>query len=229
MTDVREHGLIYSAQMIRALLPAPKIIKTMTRRPVSRVNSLVDGYRWPAERWAELRFEDAWIDRGPSPVGNPGPYLQVPRDAEGDHFVHRVYPVYQPGDTMWARETWRIERRGEMLLLDFAADTGAPTMSDVSLIVAAAKYADSEMRWRSPIHLPRWASRIVRRIGLVRPERLGEISEGDVQAEGCTGSPYGPSADHMLFPRLWEQIYGTGAWERDERRWLWVIGGFEAL
>src|SRR3990167_379080 len=103
MTDVREHGLIFSAPMALALLGGRK---SMTRRPITRRNSLVDGRQASETMWNELRFDEARIDFGPSPAGNAGPYLKVPRTSGGEEFVHRVYPRYQPGDRMWARETW---------------------------------------------------------------------------------------------------------------------------
>lgn len=44
------------------------------------------------EMWRQLRWNEAWIDMGPSPAGNPGPYWKVPRTADGDETVHRLYP-----------------------------------------------------------------------------------------------------------------------------------------
>ena len=47
------------------------------------------------DMWYELDFSEAWVDEGPSPAGNPGPYLKVPRVSkeDGERYVHRVYPV----------------------------------------------------------------------------------------------------------------------------------------
>ena len=47
--------------------------------------------------WARLDWDGAWIDRGPSLAGNPGPYWHVPLppgplDDPDDRTVHRLYP-----------------------------------------------------------------------------------------------------------------------------------------
>lgn len=76
--------------------------KATVQVPVSPENSLVNGHKPclktdPAiiSAWSNLDFDAAWIDHGPSPMGNPGPYLKVPG---GDDSVHRVYCKHQAGD-----------------------------------------------------------------------------------------------------------------------------------
>ena len=64
----------------------------MTAVRISDNNSLIDGYRPTKNRNCEsLNFasRDVFVDPGPSPTGNTGPYLHVP-SKEGDT-VHRVY------------------------------------------------------------------------------------------------------------------------------------------
>ncbi len=85
-------------------------------RPVTKHNSLVNGSsarRWTDARWTDLLIERAWIDGGPSPAGNAGPYLKAPfimRDDSGcpeDEAVYRVYPRHEHdapvkrGDGVW--------------------------------------------------------------------------------------------------------------------------------
>lgn len=42
------------------------------------------------ERFNNLDWSGAWMDMGPSLVGNPGPYWHVPLPSEGTR--HRLYP-----------------------------------------------------------------------------------------------------------------------------------------
>ena len=42
-----------------------------------------------AEMWQRLDWSKAYVDMGPSPAGNLGPYWHVPRD---DGTIHRLYP-----------------------------------------------------------------------------------------------------------------------------------------
>jgi hypothetical protein len=85
-------------------------------------------------------------------------------------------PYGKPGDTMWVRET-----------CDFCAGDEFVPVADRRIVYRA----DDEQakpttfgRWCSPIHMPRWASRLSLRITDVRVERLQEISEEDAKAEG---------------------------------------------
>jgi len=63
----------------------------MERQPLTPQNTRCDGrYKWPEWRWAGMNWTDAFVDPGPSPAGNPGPYLKVPFPKEGTR--HRIYP-----------------------------------------------------------------------------------------------------------------------------------------
>jgi len=73
-------------------------------------------------------------------------------------------PYGQPGDRLWVREThrqvsgpdWGEHQRGSPI--EYRADGENPT-------------GLSDIRWRSPLHMPRWASRIDLEIVAVRVER----------------------------------------------------------
>lgn len=55
---------------------------------------LIDGspVRSRPEIWNTLDWSRAWLDLGPSPAGNPGPYWHVPWDADGEEVWARLYP-----------------------------------------------------------------------------------------------------------------------------------------
>jgi hypothetical protein len=204
--------------MVRALLDGRK---TQTRRIITPGNSLFNGGRWSAlHKRQEWDWEGAWVDGGPSPMGNPGPYLKLPWQAGDDDFegsVHRIYPVIQPVDRLWVKEAvawvsgwgWR-----------YRADN-----DDLS-----EKREQGEVgRWRSPIHMPRWASRLTLTAIDVRPQRLSEISLGDCYAEGCTvgqteansgALPVGWTGPWHEYRSLWNSLHGPDAW--DANPWVWV-------
>jgi hypothetical protein len=109
-------------------------------------------------------------------------------------------PHGQPGDRLWVRETWRcnhigghrIEYRAGGACLeyhDWPKDVIPPYVASDSPTqirrterqLAGEKIPDA---WRSPFHMPRWASRITLEITEVRVERLQEINDEDCWAEG---------------------------------------------
>ena len=127
----------------------------------------------------------------------------------------RCCPYGAPGDRLWVRETFaKIDGQTQPWIeTDYRATyTHGDRLGD-SLGI--------KKRWTPAIHMPRAASRITLEVTGVRVERLQDISEADVQAEGCTGSPLGHAADAMLYPKLWDSINGPGAWERNP--FVWVV------
>lgn len=77
-----------------------------------------------------------------------------------------------------------------------------------------------EIPWRSPIHMPRWASRITLEITDIKVERLQDISEKDAIAEGIEYNG-GCEVPRKTFEWLWESIKGSGSWAANP--WVWVI------
>lgn len=58
----------------------------------TRTDWLYNGHKPPSEEvWAQLEWDKAWVDLGPSPMGNPGPYWHVPLN-DGEETVQRLYP-----------------------------------------------------------------------------------------------------------------------------------------
>lgn len=231
MTD---HPLLFSAPMVRAILDGRK---TQTRRVVSPRNSLVNGGKPcmkhdPAiiSAWPNLDFGDAFVDPGPSPSGNEGPYLKV---AGAERSRHRIYPRMWRDDRIWVRETWQLarpDRNSEGVVDDEVLWSGPiPTtdprgrrsMFDDWCLGYAANGADGP--WRRSIFMPRWASRITLKLTSVRPERLQDITAADAIAEGI--DIYG---GHLTlraeFAELWQRINGKRpgcAW--DDNPWVWVL------
>jgi hypothetical protein len=176
--------ILFSAPMIRALLAGNK---TQTRRLLTKRNTSFDGGKWPNYMCEnQFHWDRAWIDNGPSPAGNAGPYLKLPvsnlemRDGGDDETVHRIYPQVQVGDRLWVREAWRC--RAEY---DAIAPRDLPHGIDLQF-VADSPLSPWDSRFRQALHMPRWASRLTLIVTDVRLQRLQDITDDDALAEGVT-------------------------------------------
>lgn len=227
MTTVKEHNMGFKPSMVRAILDGRK---TMTRRLITPRNSYYDGGPVSKARWAELDWasQDIYADNGPSPSGNPGPYLHVPDKTGGA--VHRIYPRYQPGDGLWGRETHALENLTDGERIVWQADRAARWRNSDEIFWLESNYQPAE--WRPSIHMFRWASRINLEITAVRVERLQDISEEDAKAEGCAPAWLDADDNETVhanqsptyrrgFARLWRDINGIGSWALNP--WVWCI------
>jgi len=222
---MKERPILMSGPMVRAIMNGRK---TQTRRVVTSRNSLYDGWEWTygfplaaAHDWAK-----AWVDHGPSPAENPGPYLKLPLPSEDT--VHRIYPRWQPGGRFWVKETYcECEQRQRFY---YAATDPRPRVFAAGFLGHGVNPPD--MDWVPSIFCPRKASRITLEVTATRVERLQDITEADAKAEGadiqkeCPGGCWvicGPSVgSHREGYRwLWEKLNGRGSWAANP--WVWVV------
>lgn len=143
----------------------------------------------------------AWFEPGVMGWAPP----QVPA---GDW--HRVRcPYGQPGGRLWVRESTAEDCIGSASFARYTADG------------FTSQLAWWYSRKSCPsIHMPRWASRILLEIVDVRVERLQDISDADVVAEGIATAPageYGIAA----YRSLWNDINGPGSWAANP--WVWCV------
>lgn len=199
-----DRPILFSAPMVRAILAGAK---TQTRRLVK-----------------------------PQPThphfGGRLPFMLVPDDEGEDLYLHSSClgaaircPYGRPGTKLWVREAWRtspmFNDKPPRDLPDFAPlHYGA----DNALRGAWAGYGLAhDGKYRPPMFMPRWASRITLEVTGVRVERLQDISEADAVAEGVLSLPMEtrratPRADFMA---LWDSINGAGSWGANP--WVWVL------
>jgi hypothetical protein len=206
-------GILFSAPMVRAILDGRK---TQTRRIVTRQNSLVDGGPW--YKSMAFDFQKAWVDPGPSLVGNRGPYLKAP--LIGGDTIHRIYPRYlNHWDELWVRETYAFDAGG--CIAYRATDESPPS----GFIWGKNLWPP---RWRPSLFMPRRFSRITLNILAVEVQRLQEITEEDAKAEGAepvtpgqlTACSIGP---HQYgFRILWDSINSKRA-PFSSNPWVWKI------
>ncbi len=209
-TPTKEHPILFNAEMVRATLAGRK---RQTRRVITPQNSLFDGNgirKWPDG----LDWTKVHVDPGPSPAGNPGPYLKIyKRDTDT---WHRIYPRVWPGDGIWVREAWRESN----------SHTWEGCQSSDAVHYKADFYEPpADGCWKPSIHMPRWACRITLDVTAVRAERIQDISDLDAQAEGaaCVGGSllrwmnYRPN-----FAVLWETIYAPRGFGWETNPYVWV-------
>lgn len=218
----QEHGLIFTPEHAREIRRG---LKTQTRRLVTAHTSLVDGTgKGIRKMWPELRLDgEAWVDKGPSPAGNAGPYIKAPH-RNGDT-VHRVYSRIYPGDRVYVREDWAGAKG-----LD---DLRASELPEDSLVVLKAAVPEGQTvyqgKWRKALHMPRWASQTWLEVTELRAQPIRKIAHYDIRAEGV-GCPEHDFAGGFCtshcgylvaeFAKLWDEINGDRApFESDP--WVW--------
>ena len=139
---------------------------------------------------------------------------------------------FDVGDRLWVREAFRGSkdydayppREWSHWPVHYEAD-GAPDPRDE---------VGENGKLRSPIHMPRWASRLTLTVTDVRVERLQEISEADAQAEGFPiswdGKPYDPPSPQedswqgygrSSMSLYWNSLHGPDAW--DANPWICAL------
>lgn len=148
-------------------------------------------------------------------------------------------PFGSSGDRLWVRETWmpRAAPYGMESFSNGVIYAATPTGGGYA-VHARESHADQIARlskpgftWRPSIHMPRWASRLTLEVVGVRVERLQEIDEADILAEGVTvdgvakltGTPWADMPTlHHAWERLWDSINGDRAsWASNP--WVWRI------
>lgn len=134
-------------------------------------------------------------------------------------------------DKLWVRETWATTRgldhvKPRDLMPGFPGEyrAGGTTLVGVETLCDRG-------RWRSSIHLPRHASRIMLELISVRAERLQDISEEDAIAEGVespavyVGRDGSPGPMVQSYAQLWNELNFTSkrslGW--DKNPWVWRL------
>ena len=153
-TKVKEHPILFSGPMVRAILEGRK---TQTRRVVK---GLLDGEEPGPCNWSKTGWGN-WHNGGCSCRPIPFPYGW-------------------PGDLLWVRETFR--ETGSAQQVD--GKLRGPLDPEQIVYYADDKAALYDGPWRPSIYMPRWASRLTLRITDVRVQRVQEMTLGDAKAEG---------------------------------------------
>jgi hypothetical protein len=193
------HPILFSSNMVRAYMDGRK---TQTRRVINPQPEYVWGYG--------VRIDDP--DYFSVHVRYPGGH-------QPDPWIH--CPYGKPGHTLWVRETWAVVNTLDHLKPSEIqyGDFSWPQVWYKATDDHSADYRkDFFGKWRSPIFMPRWASRFELPILSIRPERLQDISEEDAKSEGVANLPY-----RYAYCMLWNEINAKRGYPWDTNPRVWRI------
>ena len=114
-----------------------------------------------------------------------------------------THPHWCIGDVLWVRETWKPMPDGR---------TGYRASPDETCVDGPFVLISN---WKPSIHMPRSRARLFLLIQDVRTERLRDMTNWDMAAEGC--SALGE------FPGLWDSIYADRGYSWESNPWVWAV------
>lgn len=175
-----DRPILFSGTMVRALLAGRK---TQTRRVLKNLQPPADAdkvFAWfppigATGNWAEGGL---WADQ----------HLLGELGYEGGfkRFVGSL--PYEPGDRLWVREAHYLTDDGdfERAVCAIDKDAVAAHLAHIDSLEHSHSAVDwkRHKRFRPPMFMPRWASRMTLLVTDVRVQRVQEISTNDVLDEG---------------------------------------------
>lgn len=185
-----EYPILFSGEMVRAILAGTK---TQTRRVIEH----------QPEFGAYVSLEG--FDR----------ICLVHEDWAGNGVGLQAFPYARKiGDRLWVRELLHISMQGLWLYRSDNEPVECRTDEEIPIMHNwIRRKSEKDISFCPPIHMPRWASRILLEVAGVRAERLQAISEEDARAEGVTPSIVGSDLDGLAyragFATLWDSINGS--------------------
>lgn len=214
---MKEHPILFSAEMVKAILEGRKTETRRIIKPQPDDSGLHNHTKFPMSLQSKL---EGW-------------WGTVDETGEDKQFR---CPYGEVGDHLWVRETWAKVLGEEDLMFVYKA-----TNSE-ELNTGDEDDDGNIFRWKPSIFMPRKASRILLLITDIRVERLRLIEKEDddksYYAEGlrwinngCCEDCYqwtvsGKEKDWFDYPEdcyehLWDSINGRGSYKTNP--WVWVV------
>ncbi len=200
---MKSRPIIFSTESVRAILEGRK---TQTRRVLKPQPFIDESGNFCSPLTAnELKQKKRGMHNWGQGVDGK-PWLK--------EFVKKC-PFGIPGDWLWVRETWRprdpcIDDCGHV---DYCT---CPCFGDYRY---AAEYSDAVVQdygpWKSPMFMPKTASRITLEIVSIKAERLQDISDSDAKAEGYQNI--------ATFIDAWDTLNAKRGFSWESNPWVWVI------
>jgi hypothetical protein len=155
-----------------------------------------------------------------------------------DRTTHRIYPRVGVGDFFYVREPWA---KGDFFVepethaICYRADKEIRPLLGLPFgwkLCPPVDFKHDEKRlavkWKSSIHMPKWAARLWLKVARIRIQRVQQISEADAIAEGCKWHAPGLCTENpddyigcwsakTAFQELWNSIHkDKHPWEANE-------------
>lgn len=195
----------------------------MTDRPIifsaSMVRALIDGRKTMTRRlacgWRKVR----------DPVER-GNWLTA--------FRPTSWQCVKAGDRLWVRERWTHDAP-DLKACRAAFEDASAGSGDVlpyGPYYFVGETAPETLKWISPIHMPRWASRLTLVVTATKIERVQRVSEGGALAEGVEHDEKYPTLFKLYHPlpgnapglmvsgfarnsfmSLWMRLHGSDSWD----------------
>ena len=219
--QVKERPIIFSGEMVKTILDGKK---TMTRRVVK--SDFINNYK------------HAHIIKRSSDKSREGKAYFYDKPVGGMVLSSQLVsnPYGKVGDRLWVRETW--QEIGPDCLLTYKATYPSDLYAkrpELENVPPLAGLKERGYLWKSPMFMPRWASRILLEITDIRVERLQDISDEDAVKEGIVSmtQSYPWQDEHSLsspisyevrlFTKLWNDINAKKGYPWSSNPLVWVV------
>lgn len=200
---VKEHPILFSTAMIRAIVAGEKKVtrRVVNPQPIDHHWRYIPGYNLDSRlmdttKGLCVKFTHWLDDRSDEPLWIKSPYGK-------------------PGDILWVKENCRFHSK-----YDDTPPSEIPVGEVLSYCADEDENVSFQGKIRPSIFMLRWASRITLRITNVRVERLNDIGSSDAKQEGITdpwpeyvgvepdGGPIVAWNYIDPFRKLWDSING---------------------
>jgi hypothetical protein len=193
--------ILFNTQMVQAILEGRK---TTTRRIAKDIKSLEVREGGFVTGKAEDKYRCTFFS---------GNQRQVAEKLSG----------YKVGDILYVRETWMIQSMKNFEKnIKFLYKAEPQELKEVhvsSEIYEKLIKFESKNGWQPSLFMPKEAARIFLRVKNVKIERLQDITEEGIRAEGIT-EEFPPHARDK-FQELWDSTTKEYRWRLNP--WVWVI------
>jgi hypothetical protein len=222
-----ERPVIFTGESVRAILAGRK---TQTRRVAKHRHGI--GFLGGL---GEENDPECWGYAFDGPDHHGYMVLARGKDERHDHGCISIpCPYGERGTKLWVREAFALSVRDPEL---HEHDVSDRSQWDGAVYRADGETGDWESYdgdgnrsriaapWRSPLFMPRWASRITLEVTSVRVERLQDITEDDALAEGIQQTHAVNAGDGMAvqnYAMLWDRLnHKRARWASNP--WLWCL------